>query len=357
MKRNILFKAGFISLLIVFGFTLNALADEYPKMELRLASFFPTGSFSNKMVEWWADEIEKRSGGSITFQKFYGSALLSGMEALDGIGKGVADCGLIAPAYTASRLPLGYHNYSIPFAPRSAAQVVAIVSQLYEEFPWMHKEYAKNGVKLLYLGSASDYGIISKKPIRGLQDFKGQKIHQLGGSFAEWTTVTGMIPVSGVAIGDVYERIKLGILDGALLTPPLFVSFKTYEVAKNLIMVGLGARVALNIVFNAKKWEQLPAQVQKLFLEVGKEVEKRHAEASDSHLPQLMQIMKSKGVAFHELLSEEDRLKWAEIAPDTLAKTNRLLEGEYPEIWDMSDRYIQLSEQYGHKWLRKFGKK
>ncbi len=153
-----------------------------------------------------------------------------------------------------------------------------------------------------------------------------------------------------MAITEVYERLRTGVVDGSLVTPALFAAYKFNEVAKNLIMVGLGARASLSMAFNLKKWNQLPPDVQKLFTDVGKEVQKRHAEETDAKLGYFLKLLQDSGVTYYGYLSNEDRKKWASMVPDTVASTNKRLEGQYPQVWDMSDRFIELAKQKGYVW-------
>jgi len=303
------------------------------------------------------EEIEKRTGGKVTFEKYWNSALLGGREQLDGLSHGVTDVALIPPGFWPGRLPVGYSNYAFPFKPRSLALCGLVWSQMYQEFPWMHNELTEQNIKLLHIGGVSDYGILSRMPLKKLEDFKGKKIVQFGSYFADWTAVTGLTPVSGILPGERYERMRTGVVDGSLLTPSLFKDMKEYEVAKYLIMLGVGAAPSQLVGMNLKKWNELTPELQKLFMEVAQETQKRYQKAVDEAMEKDLKFLQAKGVTYYGYLSDEEIKKWSSIIPDTPAMMCKSLEGKYPKIWDMAHRFIELCEKYGHKWPRNFAVK
>ncbi|MFH1090950.1 MAG: TRAP transporter substrate-binding protein DctP [Pseudomonadota bacterium] len=354
-SRNLLVVV--LSLFLVLGLSNWSLAQDYPAMKLKAASWIPAGSFTNAMLEWFVEDIEKKTGGKVTFDKYWGGALYGGVESLESLQHGVADFCMIPPSYTPGKLPLGYSHYAFPFAPRKAAVMVSIMGQLYQEFPWMHDELKAHGIKVLYMGTVSDYGILSREPIKRLDDLKNKKLVQLGGYFADWTQAAGIVPVSGISSSDRYERLRTGVVEGSLLTPSFFVDYKEYEVAKHCVMVGLGARVPMFMSINQKTWEKMTPDLQKLFMEVGLDVQKRHAQATDEKLEKDLKVLQEKGVTYYGYLPEEDLTKWGAAVPDTAAKMCKSLEQKFPDIWKMADRLIELSEKAGHKWPRKFAVK
>ena len=341
---------------LIFAFTLLAFftssqAADYPAMKLKVASLYPAGSFTNNITEWLCQEIEKRTSGKITFERYYGSVLLKGAETAEGVQHGVADMAFIVPAYTAGKLPIAYNmGYAFPFAPKKLADAISIASQLYTEFPWMHDELTAFNLKMINLGGASDYGLLSRKPVRTLADLKGMKVVQLGGAFAEWTKAAGITPVSGITNADRYERLRSGVVDGALLSPTNFVDFKEYEVAKNLMLFGVGARFACMTVMNLDVWKKMSPETQKLFMEVGQEVQNRFGKACDDEMDKSIDILKSYKVKYWGYLSAADTKTWASSVPDTPAAFCKAQEGKYPEIWKLAHRYIELAEKRGHKW-------
>ena len=354
MKKRRFLTTGLVCMLMIFGLTLTSSAAEYPSMTLKVVSAFPSKTFANKLLHWFMEDVERATAGKVKFQEYWGGSLLKGREILEGVQHGVADLALLCPPYNPGKLPLAYSNYAFPFAPRSAAVMSWILAQLYQEFPFMLQELTSYNMKPLCNGTVSDYGILSRDPMRTLKDFKGKKIVQLGGYFADWTKPSGIQPVSGMTAGERYERLRTGVVEGSLLTPSFFVAYKEYEVAKYCVMTGLGARVPFFVVCNLKKWNKMPPQTQKLFMDVGRSVQKRHAKGTDQDKENSLKILQANGVKYYGYLTDEVLIEWASRVPDTPATMCKSLEGRYPQIWDMAHRFMKLAEEKGHKWPRKF---
>lgn len=345
----------FIALVFMLGmFPLSAEAAESAPIKLKVVSPYPAGTFTNQMIEWYVTALEKESKGAIKFTKFWGGSLLKGRETLEGIQHGVADVALICPAYTPGKLPLAFSHYAFPFVPRSAALMSTIIEQLYKEFPFLEEEWTRYNIKAIYNGTVSDYGILSRMPLKTLKDLHGKKIAQLGGYFAAWTKASGIQPISGMTASERYERMRSGVVDGSLLTPSFFVDFKEYEVAKNCTMTGLGARVPFFVIVNLKVWNKFPPAVQKMFMEVGHQIQLKHAKATDEKMEKDLKVLQDKGVKYYGYLSTPDIKKWAEKVPNTPAQMCKSLEGKYPQIWAMAKRLIQLASENGYTWPRDF---
>ena len=59
-----------------------------------------------------------------------------------------------------------------------------------------------------------------------------------------------------------YNKLKTGVVSGAMLWPEAVVRFKIVEVAPYMLKADLGAACSKAINVNAKSWKNLPAEVQ-----------------------------------------------------------------------------------------------
>ena len=82
-----------------------ALAQE--KFTLRLTSPVPRGPAHVEAIQWWADEVEERSGGRIEFQIFYAGSLMGALETLPATRDGRVDGGYMSPGYWPRRSAIG----------------------------------------------------------------------------------------------------------------------------------------------------------------------------------------------------------------------------------------------------------
>ena len=353
-------KKLFLVLLALCLFTAlgTAAHAEIKPMKLRLASAFPPpnvalGSYAAKV---WMDTITKKTDGKVTFQTFWGGALGKPPEHLKIVGKGVADLVLTNAHYTPGKLPLAQFEYVFPFGPVDPVVVTKAKLQLMSEFPEFARDLAKRNVVQIMNASGTVYQILSKTPVKTLADFQGQKISLIGRYFGRWVKVAGAIPVVAAA-HDRYTMLQTGVVDMDLLPVDLFASFKIQEQAKNFVGVRAMTGNFFDLYMNKKRFDKMPKELQKMFLETGAEVAMKVAtEIVPAWTKKVMAQFKKSGVVFHDL-PEAERDKWAQMIPDIPAEWAVEVEAQGYPGWKIVDRWQELTTKYGYKWPRKWGVK
>ena len=181
MKRNygLILTMGLV-LLVSLAFAMPTLAGEEKAIKLRLAAVFPppAQSLGSYGVQLWMDEVTKKTNGKVSFQTFWGGALGKPPEHLTLVERGMADLVLTHRWYTPGKLPLGQFEYVFPFGPIDPLVVSKAKRQIFEEFPDFRKNLAKYNALLVMNTSACAYQILSKTPLRSLDDFKGKKLRE-----------------------------------------------------------------------------------------------------------------------------------------------------------------------------------
>src|SRR5690606_41039926 len=65
---------------------------------------------SDLMIQWFMDELEKRTGGEVETEVVFGGALVAGNDTLQGLQQGRAEAANLVPAYFPADLPLNNIN-------------------------------------------------------------------------------------------------------------------------------------------------------------------------------------------------------------------------------------------------------
>jgi tripartite ATP-independent transporter DctP family solute receptor len=130
--------------------------------------------------------------------------------------------------------------------------------------------WSKHGMKILAYGHIGWIGIQnSKREVRTPLDMKGLKIRTMQDSVLIDTmnAIGGM----GVAMGipELYSAVQQGVIDGVSTSAQFLYSLKIHEVAKHYIHLCLQTSPAL-VLINLKFWNSLSPEIQKVFLEAGK---------------------------------------------------------------------------------------
>jgi len=187
----------------------------------------------------------------------------------------------------------------------------------------------KYKVKILFF---FDYGFRhfwnNKRPINNPADLKGLKMRvQQGRVFAD--TVNGL-GASAVPMpwGEVIPAAQQGVIDGADLPIYNINALKVYEVSKYVSMTFHNYGPTL-LVMNLEAWKGLTPDQQKLFMEVGREAQKKVREMTESvdNLAKAKEILEAKGM----------KVNGADVATFRRLAEEKIWPGykqQYGELWD-----------------------
>jgi TRAP-type C4-dicarboxylate transport system substrate-binding protein len=122
---------------------------------------------------------------------------------------------------------------------------------------------ANKGLAGIGLFPLAPSGIVTRKPVRHLAEFKGMKIRVLASPFQlEMIKRLDASPVA-MSLGDVLTALQQGALDGALGSIPVFGPLHYVDAAK--YDTEIGQPYVNTIVVMNKKWlEALPPDLQKI---------------------------------------------------------------------------------------------
>lgn len=131
---------------------------------------------------------------------------------------------------------------------------------------------ASRGLVLLGIIVYDTQSFVFKTPVTKLADFSGKRIRVLAseGEQAQVNALGGAaVPMS---LGEVLPALTQGTIDGVNSGVPVFVAFKYYDGATNLLDTHLWAIVTLNLV--SKAWfDRLPADLKAAVMKAGAAVE------------------------------------------------------------------------------------
>lgn len=266
-------------------------------------------------------EVDKRLAASgkykIEWTKAWGGTLLKLGSESKGVADGVADLAVISTIFEAPKFPLQNVSYYTPFGTSDIALVSKTVADLQKAVPAMGNAWTKNG--LVYLGGMAldSYHIWTKFPLAKLEDLQGKKISAPGPS-ANWVRGTGAVAVAGT-LNSYYEDIKSGVSDGALVFTTGAWAAKVHEVAPYVTKVNFGAQFAGGVAINKSRFDKLPPEVQKAFVEAGAVWEASYAKAQSAAVNAVLEKMVAAGAKVSEL-TEGERKRWAD-ALGPVAKT------------------------------------
>lgn len=259
--------ASVLAIAATFGGVAPAAAQE--EFTIRLTSPVPRGPAHVEAIQWWADEVTKRSADRIKFQTFYGGSLMGALETLPATRDGRVGGGYMSPNYWPAELPLWTVD-SIPFMTDDPYAMMLAFYDLSKNNESMRNELEKAGIKLMFMIPVTPAVSGVREPIEGLGDLDGKRLRVLG-YVAKAFQALGIEPVS-IDPGQQYEAIQRGALDGfGSLVFDAIPYFKLNEVAPNLYYTGIGMYASVGVGISLDLWNKMPEDLQKIMTEVAEE--------------------------------------------------------------------------------------
>jgi TRAP-type C4-dicarboxylate transport system substrate-binding protein len=254
MKRRILLLGTifFVTIMAVSG-AMPTVASAGP-IKLSYANFPPAPTFPCVQMERWKSEIEARTGGKVAIDTYPGGTLLGAKNMMDGVIAGQADIGCLCMAYqpgrfivtNATSLPLGLPNSKV------ASMVLWDIYQKYQPA-------AFSKVKVLSMFTTAPTNIMSKVPVRTLDDIKGLDLRASGGA-AQILKAWGANPV-GMPMPATVEALQKGVVKGLYSSLEVMKDFKFAESCKYVTLTDT-VIYPFAVVMNMDSWNALPMDVQ-----------------------------------------------------------------------------------------------
>lgn len=317
MASNLPTKLAAVGATLLILSPISSSAQNFPEMNLRYAHPFPPAMVQAQFDDWFAKEIEKRSGGKIKIRIFWSQQLGQNMEMLELVGSGAVEIGSYVPSFFSTRLPLSSVANALPLAFDSARQAQTIQSELFELVPEMHEEVKRARIWPIVFHGVGNFRILCTKPVSKLEDFKNLRVRSYGEHVPKLWASLGAIGVTTLP-PEVYEGLHRGKLDCAYFPWDLHYAFRLYEVAKYASTADFGAITGLATMVNYDMWHsKWPANVKKLFMDVARDTGARDRKLNDSMVDAVLTQMNAKhGV---NIVKFSDQEKLTRIAPDFLS--------------------------------------
>ncbi len=250
-------------------------------------------------LKYMAEEVTKRSNGTINMVFHGGTLLNKELEVMDAVKSGNVAIG--CPIGAASTVFPEMGVFLTPYLVRDYKHAYAMFNgdigrQLDDTFQKKYK------VKVLFF---FDYGFRhfwnNRHPINTPADLKGLKMRvQQGRVFADTVNGLGASAVP-MPFGEVIPAAQQGVIDGADLPIVNINALKIYEVSKYVSMTfhNYGPTV---LVANLDIWKSLSPEQQKLILDVGMEAQKKIREATESvdNYAKAKEILEAKGMKVNQ---------------------------------------------------------
>jgi TRAP-type C4-dicarboxylate transport system substrate-binding protein len=276
-------------------------------IELKWASPYPIGHPSYVMALEFIDAIHKRTNNKVKVAHFPAEQLGKAKDLLIICSQGVADLAQIHITYFAGQLPVN-NVAQLPFYTK-ASEGSKIYRRLIDSSPEIQQEFKKYGVKGLEGHTTAQYDVATiKKPVKSPEELKGLKLKTAGGMYDKIAKRYGINPVS-IAASETYEAMQRGIVEGCIFN---FPSIRSYRLNEQIKYITNGMRCGGYpgaVIVNEKKWEKLPAEIQKGIIQASEDAHRRWGVYWDEMHDEAVKQFEKQGIQIYAIKPEE-RAKW-----------------------------------------------
>ncbi len=290
--------------------------------ELRISHQFPGGTltegdFRDQLCRRFAQELAKRSNGSLKAVVYPNSSLMKTNSQFSALRKGALDMSLV---------PLNYAGGEVPET--NIGLMPGIITNYQKGSAFRNSE----GGKMLY-NILADKGVLlvswiwqsggvasRNKPIIEPEDARGLKVRG-GGREMDMVLKEAGAAVLNLPSNEIYAAMQTGALDAAMTSSTSLISFRLEEVAKQLTT---GREYAYWFMFeplmiSRMVYERLSHDEQNLIMTLGAEMEKFALDACKVDDNEVAKVYVKAGGKAYDLTQNTVR-RWQDIARRTAWK-------------------------------------
>jgi TRAP-type C4-dicarboxylate transport system substrate-binding protein len=230
-------------------------------IKLKFANYYSPTHLNSVIFEKYCQELNKKLAGKAEITYFTGSTLLSATKVASGVAHGIADIGLANLSYTRGLFPV-MEAMDLPLGFPSGWVASHVANDFYNKF----KPKELNAYHVLMFTTCPLNVLTTMKPVKTLEDLKGQKIRGTG-RLGDIVKALGGTPVP-IEWGDIYDSLRKGVISGTILPLETMKGTNSGEVLKYVTSAWrIGSVYTFYVLMNKKKWDSLPPDVQKTITE------------------------------------------------------------------------------------------
>lgn len=287
--------------------------------QLTVATFVPPQHHTNTvMFQWFGEELERRSGGSLTMQLFPAGQLGAGpVQQYKRAVEGVADITFGVAAYTPALFP----KTMLAILPGQAESSAEATQRMLAVFD-THLADEFEDVKMIGLSTAAGLGIAATRDVSTLEGLQGAKVVPYAALTSPIIEAMGAVPVQ-MPVTEMYTGLSTGTIDGAYatynnMTPP----WNFWDVASHFVTNVPVQHAVIFVVMNKERYMGLSDEHRAIIDELaGEAASMKLAESFDGADARSLQMMTDTEGKNYELIvvSAEERARMDAAVADGLA--------------------------------------
>lgn len=279
---------------------------------LKLSHAYPTSSFVHTFMEWFNEEVQKRSDGRLAIDIYPNGQLMPPDQEMPAILQGQIDMTHTLSPVLAGFDPI-WNFYELPFIFDYDPNDPTVFIENRMKFnknenggQKIIKMMEDKGLKVLSLGFVDMFGSIytadKDKLVTVPESAAGLKLRTPGGIIGPETAKA--IGASGITISgtEVITALQQKVVDG-LLTTPIYADDAKLPI-ESLTVVPLFNTVT-PLIISQDEFDSLPADLQEILIETGKDLEEYGKQQVLEKAETAFSTLEEKGVEIYYPTAEE----------------------------------------------------
>jgi len=221
-------------------------------IKLQLESFTPAGTPPNKIFRNIFDGLAEATDGQVTTMYHEAGVMGAPSETYERVLSGVVDVGVLVAGYFPGVFPMA-EVFELPIHYPDGTYGAKAWLEMYKK-GYFEKEQAD--MKLITAYMIGPYNLLSSKPVRTVEDFKGMKLRGPTDMFRRIDERIGAIAVQ-LAGPELFTAMDKGIIDATWACWEMSFAFKLKEPTDYIVETNLSTSSHL-LAMNPDSWAALP---------------------------------------------------------------------------------------------------
>ncbi|PTY37860.1 C4-dicarboxylate ABC transporter substrate-binding protein [Saccharospirillum sp. MSK14-1] len=214
----------------------------------------------------FAEQIDARTDGDLTGM-ILGTEVANLGNMRTAIRSGLSDAGMFLPAYFPADLSEINLVGNLSFLGSNAQAMAAAMTEYIVTCADCQAELKQLGVVYGSSHSSDIYVLLTTKPVRDLGDLQGLRLRVGGPHFARWAEEMGA-DGANVSVGETFEAISQGVLDGTIASTADLISFRLDDVVTHITVLPMGTyHSTISHAINARTWDGMSAEDRRVLAE------------------------------------------------------------------------------------------
>ena len=319
---------------------------------LRIGSGHPPGVvYAGLMQSYFQAEVEnrvsERTEHTVNFVEGYSGSIVKVTEVLEGVQDGIIDIGGMCMCFEASNLPLHAFQVMLPFGTMDPTVSLKTAQDVYKQVPYLTNVFEeKFNQKLLSRIADGGYNLGTSFAWENLADLKGQKIAGAGLNL-NWLEYGGVTPVQS-SLATAYTEMKTHVYEGWIMFPSAWVNLKLHEPGPFYTLIGFGSITWHGLTMNLDTFNELPADVQEVILEVGRDYEEQTGIVNKERYAKDVDTLRDL-ISVNEI-DPAVRADWANSLADWPQKMAKELDADGLPGSEVLKLTLEAAEKNGYEW-------